>query len=185
MPSCEQCNKGAELDDEYFRLITILREDTHEHPDWESIWPVVYRAISSPQQVSLKHALVEKIEYVDWVTSSGIFIKRRPTIEASYARLNNVAQRITLGLFYHEKTYRLPDTYEASAWGDPFAVSDSDDPNRNARIASFLLSKPPRVFGNSTFSYRFFSHEEDPNTTAWLMIFYGHVIFLCITFPRE
>jgi hypothetical protein len=61
----------------------------------------------------------------------------------------------------------------------------SDDPEIVNRVVSFLLTKPANVIGDSVFSYRYSFHEEEKYTTAWLMTFYGSMLFSGSTSLRE
>jgi len=106
------------------------------------------------------------------------------SLELDYARMNKLAAKITQGLFYHERGYRLPDSHRVEAWGDPF-ILDRSAPERNKRIISFLLSQKRNTIGNGVFSYWVAFRKEDLNTSAWLMLFFETVPYLCVTRPRK
>lgn len=117
------------------------------------------------------------------VTRSGLYVGTAPALRVEGARLNRVAGRIVRGLFYHEKGFRLPDTCEAVAFADPLTMSD--DPEVINRVVSFMLTKPETVIGDNVFSYRYFFHDEEEYTSAWLMTFYGSMLFSGSTSLKE
>jgi len=100
VPSCELCNGGASDDDEYFRLMLTLREDTFDHPDVQKILPTVFRSLAKPNKVGFSKSLFQSIRVLNVTTSSGLFLGPRPTYNANLERLDRVAQRIVKGLFY-------------------------------------------------------------------------------------
>lgn len=138
--SCENCNLGTGKDDEYFRLITTIREDALKHPEANRILEVISRSFEREEHNNLRQSILKTLKYVERVSPGGLYLGTSPSFEQDYARLNNVAAKITQGLFYHERGYRLPDSHKVEAWGDPF-ILDASDPKRNYRIIHFFYRK--------------------------------------------
>lgn len=182
--SCEDCNLGTGKDDEYFRLMTTIREDALNHPEANRILEVISRSFERVEHNNLRLAVLKTLKYVERVSPSGLYLGTRPSFEQDYARLNKLVAKITQGLFYHEKGYRLPDSHSVEAWGDPF-IRDKSDSERNQRIISFLLSQKRITIGNGVFSYWTAFRKEDLNTSAWLILFFESVPYLCVTCPRK
>jgi hypothetical protein len=145
---------------------------------------VIARSFEREEYDGLRVSVLNTLEYVELVSPGGLHLGKRPSLEVDYARMNKLAAKITLGLFYHEKGYRLPESYRAEAWGDPF-IRDESAPERNQRLISFLLSHKRNTIGNGIFSYWVAFRKEDLNTSAWLMLFFESVPYLCVTRPRK
>lgn len=187
VPSCDACNQGASLDDEYFRLIVALRHDL-DHPDAKIARETAVRSLSRPEASGLRASFLLGTEFVDLVTPGGLYAGRSGLYEFDVGRLLRVVRRITLGLFYRETCRRLPDSYKASVWL-PSVMDTSASPLDGLRsmrsIATTLsASGPPKFIGNRVLSYWWLPVANgDPNCTSWLMVFYGRVMFLAATMP--
>lgn len=189
VPSCREChseNKQVSKDDEYFRLKVILREDTADHPEVKQVLPTVLRSLAKPEKVGFAQALFKSIREVDLVTPSGLFVNRKWAHDVDFRRLNSVAERITKGLFYHEKGVRLPDEYEMLVVCSESGLRATEEgKNKLKRIFQGVLANTPKTVGKEVFSYRVAFTGTDPNASAWLLIFYKRVLFFCWTLPRE
>ncbi len=132
-------------------------------------------------------SLLKSMGEVNVVTQGGLIVGRKPAYDVNLARLDNVARRITKGIFYHEKGYRLPDGYEVDAFSESGLRDLSDEPKHDLRtqILQPLMSNAPKIIGKQTFSYRVAFSDTDPNTSAWLLVFYERVSFLCLSLPRD
>ena len=91
VPSCERCNRGFSRDDEYFRLMLIMREDVGLHPEYERLWPTVYRSLKRPEAQGFKTALLENLALRDVQTPGGLYVGRLPTYHVDLKRLDRVA----------------------------------------------------------------------------------------------
>ncbi len=187
VPSCRSCNGGASDDDEYFRLMLTLREDTHAHPDVQQLLPVVFRSLTKSNKIGFSRALVQGIRETNVLTRSGLFIGKRPVYDVDLDRLDRVAQRIVKGLFYHEQLSRLPDGYEVSAFSaSGLSALDKDLKDHIIKnIVDPILQNTPRTIGNNVFTHRVAFAPEDPNLSVWHLIFYEKVAFLCFTTPQQ
>jgi hypothetical protein len=185
VPSCRSCNGSASDDDEYFRLMLTLCEDTYAHADVQQILPVVFRSLTKRNKVGFSKSLFQSIRETNFMTSSGLFIGQRPAFDVDLARLDRVAQRTVKGLFYHERKSRLPGEYEVFA----FSTSGLSALEKNLKahivtnIVDPILLHAPRTIGNNVFTYRVAFAPEDPNVSVWHLIFYEKVAFLCFTTP--
>jgi hypothetical protein len=188
VPCCRKCNNGFSKDDEYFRMVMAVREDTFEHPDVQKIYPAVHRSFDKPEKKAFFRALVKSTKVVDRYTLGGIYLGKAPTFNVDMNRVRAVCQRITKGLFYHERGIRLPDDFLAVAyWSDDFIPDPSEIGVRLRSLTSYVLSKPEKTIGNKVFTYwhSFMDEFEEPhnNLSAWFLQFYGKVHFLCMTYP--
>jgi hypothetical protein len=164
-----------------------LRDDVAEHPDVKEVLPTVIRSLARPDKVGFKTALLRNLRKIDLESLGGVYLGRKDGYNVDLNRLNKVASRITKGLFYYERGYRLPNEYEVSAFSES-GLRDLTEHLKNelkAKIVQPLMSNAPRTVGNDVFSYRVAYSETDPNASAWLLLFYQQVAFLCLTLPRS
>lgn len=190
VPSCTEChgeNKQVSQDDEYFRLALTIREDTGQHPDVKQILSTVLRSLARPDKLGFTRSLLHNIRPVNVFTPSGLFLGRKSAYDVNLARLDRVAERITKGLFFHERGYRLPDSYGVEAFSES-GLQDMREVDKQALQATILqplLSNTPKTIGNRVFTYWVASSDTDANITAWLLLFYEQVAFLCLTAPHN
>ncbi len=190
VPSCSEChseNKQVSQDDEYFRLMLTLREDTATHPDVIQIMPKVIRSLARSDKVGLSKSLLKSIKVVNVRTRKGLFIGRKQAFDVNLTRLENVVGRITKGLFYHEHGYRLPDEYEVFAYSESGMQDLTNDVKQELQVNILkpLITNAPKIIGNSVFTYRVAYSDTDKNASAWLFNFYERVTFLGMTLPKE
>jgi hypothetical protein len=77
VPSCREChgeNKQVSQDDEYFRLMLTLREDTADHPDVKKILPIVLKSLARPDKVGFAKSLLKNMKEVNVRTRSGLYL---------------------------------------------------------------------------------------------------------------
>lgn len=190
VPSCKEChseNKQVSQDDEYFRLMLTLREDTADHPDVEQLLPIVYRSLARPDKVGFAKSIQKNMKEVYVRTQSGLYLGIKPSYDVNLARLDNVAKRIVKGLFYVETGHRLPDNYEAVAYSESGLrnLAENDKKHLQTEIIRPLTSNAPKIIGKQVFSYWVAYPDIDANISVWLLVFYKRVAFLCLTLPKE
>lgn len=186
VPSCKAChgeNKHVSQDDEYFRNMITMRADVFNHPDVKQVLSTVLKSLARPDHLGLARSLARTMRDVEVRTPGGLHLGLQPIYDVNLARLDNVARRITQGLFYHETGYRLPSEYELTTYSEAGFHSLKDDIRRRlqANIIRPLMSNPVTIIGNGVFSYRFARTETDRNISAWLLVFYERVRFLSMT----
>jgi hypothetical protein len=183
VPSCYSCNKGFQLDDDYFWMIMHTRMETGGHAELNKTKAKFITSLNRKESARYKRAILNSLFSTELVTKSGLYVGRATAFRVKGKRLNRVASRIVKGLFYHEKGFRLPDDCEALAFADPLTMND--DPEVINRMVSFMLTKPEKVIGDNVFSYRYYFHEEEEYTSAWLMVFYESMLFFGSTSLKE
>jgi hypothetical protein len=187
VPSCYKChssNSQVSKDDEYFRLMLTSRDDTGNHPGVQQILPTVWRSLERVGGIGLRESLLKTVRWVEIWSRGGIYLGRRGTYDVNKMRLRRVATRITKGLFSHETSIRLPDSYEVRA----ILESDLDDAERQTfadEVVRPLMSQPRTTIGKGVFTYCSWHEVQDPNKSAWLLWFYGIPLFLCVTRPQS
>jgi hypothetical protein len=186
VPSCLGCNEGASQDDEYFRLVVTLRHDI-DHPDAAVARDSAMRSLGRPQASGLRTAFLSAIREIDLRSPGGLYIGRTGMYDIDVGRLDRVARRITLGLFYKETGRPLPDNYAVKAYllsaVDPSAT---DALARLSHVIDALKSgRSPAFVGRRVMSYWWRLTQEDHNVSAWLLVFYERVSWITITAPRR
>ena len=190
VPSCREChgeNKQVSQDDEYFRLMLTSRYDVADHPDAKEILPTVMRSLEKPDKTGFKNALLKNFHKMDLTSPGGLYLGKVGVFNVDLNRIYRVLERVIKGLFYHEKGYRLPDNYMVFIRSDSEMQKLTEDAKGKlmVEIIQPLASKTLHTVGNDVFSYRVAFTEADPNTSAWVLIFYQNVFFLCATLPKN
>ena len=186
VPSCLSCNHGASLDDEYFKLVVLLKEDAYDHPAVQQLLPLAYRSLTKPKKFKFAQAFYRSIEEIDVKTPAGLHLGKRPTYNVDLSRLDQVAERVAKGLFYHEWKTRLPDSHKMIAYSETGLENIGiETKNKLRRVLGPLFSKPEKVIGPDVFSYRFGRDDSNIDCSFWLFEFFRSVRFLCISVPRS
>ena len=182
VPSCDACNNGADTDDEYFRMMLTMRSDVGDHPDAKQNLQSIFRALRKPEKQRHRDAFLADLQEVDIVTGAGLYLGKGGTYRVDHERLHRVVERTVKGLFYELRRRRLPDGYAAEAFvlsGFQNMSKDTSDPLRQM-IREIGRSKA-HVVGNNVLRYWMAPTPSDPCCTAWLLVFYGAVSFVCFT----
>ena len=93
-------------------------------------------------------------------------------------RLDQVASRIVLGLYWKEFGERLPGDYVVSAFNDS-GIANMDE--HVLGIFRSVLKEGSKTVGNQVFRYWRKAVPEDKYSTAWILLFYESVYFFCFT----
>ncbi len=174
VPSCNECNKSFEKDDEYFQLALSLREDTAQHPDALDRWQNAIESLSRPERLGYRNAFAKKVTQVNRVTKSGLYVGKSLALLVEQKRIHRVIDRIVKGLFFHEKHFRLSDEYDVRSFT-----------KKTSSAHEHLLNQQRRVnVGNNVFSYAFLS-SDDIYVTEWSLLFYGQVQFIAFTLKKS
>jgi hypothetical protein len=175
VPACIECNKGFEVDDEYFWLTLASRAEAAENPD---ALPASLRAIkhlSRPEAMKFRSAFLKTLQAVELVTPSGLFLRRGLAYGVSFVRLNRVAARITRGLYCFERNALMALGYVATARAlDGFPV---DALKALQPFLAFARSAPRHSVGR-VFSYNFAPLSDDSNSALVLFTVYEATNFL-------
>jgi hypothetical protein len=183
VPSCESCNASFQMDDEYLQMVLHARLETGGHPELLKLKPTLAKSLRRRESVGFHRRIRNSMFKAELISKEGIYLGAAPAMSVQGKRLERSGTRIIKGLFFAEKGRRLPDSHEAFAFADP--LRGKDDPEALLRVLTFLLQQPANIIGNNVFSYRYHFDEEDPNRSAWLMVFYEAMLFLGLTLPFE
>lgn len=185
VPSCESCNAGASLDDEYFRLAVAVRHDI-SHPDAFSVQQAVFRSLTRPEARGLLTSFLSTLQEVEIQTPGGLYLGRGGSYEIDPPRLCKVAERTALGLFYRDFGRRLADGYHATTYlPSAFEPSARETYSRllGPMVGTLLKREPPRFVGRGVLSYWRAITADDSDVSLWLLLFYERVAFVTMTTP--
>jgi len=185
IPNCDECNGGSSKDDEYFRIWLVSRENTKGHPARDAVFPTMQRSLRRKAAPGFAKAFRRKLTPTERFTSSGIYAGTGLLQEFEGHRIDKVAARITQGLFFHEKGYRLPDDHVVRTFC-LFRI-DHLDPELSQSVTDFiaaLLASPPRSIG-TVFRYWWLQSPNGPHNSVWLFEFYARLEYFCTTAPTD
>ena len=183
VPSCQNCNGGASKDDEYFRLSIAFHEDVANHPEAAAIVEKAKRSLFKSEAKGFMRDFAARTTITEEQSPAGIYFLRTTT-DVAEERIGGVAERITKGLFWHHRGYRLPEGYAVhTASKEAIRHSDGLRGAMMVRSARELAKEPPYgVRDGEVFQYRHnFWDPEDVNVSAWLLVFFTKFIFLTAT----
>lgn len=186
VPACKKCNEEASKDDEYFRLMLVMRDDVYVEPNVKQLWKTSYRGLKWSTKRGMAHNLVKNIRHGPTYTNSGIYLGNRSTYNVDLYRLDRVMERIIKGLFYHHAGYVLPKEYIARSFSVDGLVNDNvwDDPELKNMLGVLSELKPVAI-GKNIFSYKFLRLSDDINGSFWLFTFFSKVSFLGFTLEDQ
>lgn len=184
--SCRSCNGGASKDDEYFRLMISMRNDTGDHPAVRKNLPLIYRSLEKPSKKGFQRALFGSMGEIEIVTPSGFYLGTTQGYDVDLSRLDRVAARIATGLFFHEFGKRLPPEFHVSAYSvDGFSRANQKTKSSISDILNKTKCSEPNVFGDGVFAYWFKQVKECDTTSVWVLEFYEQIQFLCSIVPNH
>lgn len=171
VPGCGKCNEGASDDDEYFRDVTVSREESFAHPRSHVIRRKVARSLNRPQAKGKRRGFEKSIvAYRRPGVLGAHHISDVGAIEAEIDRLVRTARKIIRGLYYYEEGHPLPNPKDAEV----FAFHDQQfGYNQPREIICWLDSSPWRVKREGVFSYRYRVAEDNPALSLWQFRFFS------------
>jgi hypothetical protein len=144
--------------------------------------PSVFRGLAKPAKRGTLLSLIRSFDKKPVFTKAGIYLGDASTYDVDIDRLARVTNRIVKGLFYHEFSSRLPDSYGVRSFAesaiDHFTL---DQRSLIAKLALSISRTPKLTIGERIFEYWYSPAPEDTRTTAWVLRFFESVVFLCLT----
>ncbi len=171
VPSCVSCNRGASLDDEYFRLVVAGSQITETVSAADRSFEVALRGLK--RSAGLRARLSE----------SGSWAGGSYEVMLDLPRLKRVVNRIVRGLFYKSAGRRLSSDYEILTFiGDEHLAFGSHVATEFLKILE--PTEPILVGDGEVFGYQFaFPDREEPNLSYWYLCFYNN--YVCISMTRR
>ncbi len=182
MPCCEECREGWSKDDEYFCHMIVngasaIADEKGEYTDSPSgealkqLEQKMLGALARPEGKGYLNRLASEMFDLTATTPEGIHLPHLSGFNPNHDRLNRVAERITRGLFFHEKKCPVPQDYRVDAVVRQFG----SDPENDLQIYDLITSTPSsmgRALENKSFAYRAWIVEGDNVASLWSGVFY-------------
>ncbi len=169
VPCCGACNAELAKHDEYFRIAITTGIDPEKFPKENADSIRALGNLARPASLGFAVQLLQNYE----PATGGVTIDR--------SRIEIVLNRIARGLFYHHQGTRLPDALAFEmCMVKPSTKMHAAGRERMNRLSGNLTTIGPGVF---QYAFEHFDAFEspDPFGTAWLMRFYDHKTFFCVT----
>jgi hypothetical protein len=124
---------------------------------------------------------------MDIRTQSGLWLGRRIVYDVDLQRLLGVVARCVRGLFFHHTHRMLSLDAEVRILSDDTLRSQPRDfvDQFIETIVLPLTHSSFRTIGSRVFSYTVQTFAEDPNTSAWALIFFERYSFVALTASPE
>ena len=187
VPSCSPCNRGASLDDEYFKTVMVWKDKAGSHQEAVRIRSSVFRSLQMPEKIGFARSLVRTARNVRVRTPAGLYLERRPVFDVDLGRLDRVVSRITKGLYWHHRRSPIPDRFQVAVFSED-GLRDFDAHERErirTQIVNPVLNSPGHSVGRGVMRYWYASMPDPPYTPAWIYEFYEDVRFVALVVPAE
>lgn len=190
VPACKSCNEAYSKDDEYFRLTLSFRCDTGRDRNASAASSAAIRQLQRHEGRAFREVFFRGVQKISLVpealepVETGVY-------DVDTKRLNHVCRRIVMGLYAHHFGKRVPDSCSTDA-----SCVDGLNINNRERLAEFkgLLQwfegREWQNIGDGSFCYSFLrvkDCDDFPNSSLWLLLFYGKILFLgkTLDFPND
>jgi hypothetical protein len=155
VPSCERCNGGFKLDDEYFRLVITTSADA-------KVFPIAVEAIhklGTPEKVRFAKSMLLNID------------RENDDLNVDPSRVRRVIERVIRGLFWHHQRRALPAQAEMRVWFKCFDGAPMDDLGFEGLLVALGQQHLHQV-GKGIFSYRYVFDSDQAVRSAWYLRFF-------------
>lgn len=184
--ACRKCNSSRSKDDEYFKIMLLLRRDTYIHPDVSRLVMAVGSSLRRRDREGLRASLMRSFARRDIHTEAGIYLGTADTMNVDMTRIRSVVEHTVQGLFVHHTKRRISDPSCLRVFPyDDYGYYDESTKKMYIDFASGLMRREEVTMGNNTFSYWHQFFDEDEDSSAWLLRYYGSVFFLILSAKDE
>jgi len=179
VPCCGSCNQEFQKDDEYFRTVLVLWEKTGAHKEAKRLTASVLRDLKRPEKRRFTRRILQNAQPVSLFSPSGLYIGETGQFVVEELRMHRTVKRTVRGLFSHHRGFRLADSYDAQ-----IRITPSDD--RSLELVRTTLPVLPHsnVIADGAFCYWFQLSEYDKFVSAWILLFFEYLPFICWTVPK-
>lgn len=183
VPSCLTCNKAFEKDDEYLRLMLVLKDECYKHPEVQRVLPAVLRGLRRQEKRRFTESFVRGMRKVQLRSEAGLYLGTRGSFDVDMSRLRRAVARVVRGLYFHHNQIRLPKEAEVRVWYDDDLLLQGEETIAELRrtILEPLALLGGRSIARQSFTYWTHQHEESTGLSAWIISFYDEVRFFALT----
>lgn len=187
VPSCNSCNNGASMDDEYFKRI-FLSKETSNSPYAAKVIASFMRNLDREESQGHKEEFINSLSQISEYDENG---REYQTAEykVDLQRIGNVVFRTVKGLLWVETGMRLPD--EAGIVMAPYMNLKFLDLHilevfLHILLAQETATKNRKIIIPDVFEYWW--GQLFPGgvlSSAWVMRFYKNAYFICLLDPSK
>ena len=182
VPCCSECNGESTENDEYLRNYLIFSSQCRGHWAARQLHESGLRSLEDPNAGELSDPLFNTGNQ-SW---PGDLVRSLPfdygvTVAPDHERIEDVIERIVVGLFWKENDKYLPPDYTVDTVGsyDPTYINWPVQES----IRRLQSEEEPVNIGDGVFQYWWSWTEHAPpgetHTSDWVLEFYEGTIFLC------
>jgi hypothetical protein len=166
VPCCLHCNREFGKYDEYFRLAITTGIDRQAFPKENADSVRAINNLNRSESQGFARRMLKD------------YLPNPSRLKIDKENIEIVLWRITRGLFFHHRQVRMagPIAFAFRMVDENLKINESGQ-QRIDRLAGSMTMIGSRVF---RYSFEPFL-ESDPLGTAWLMRFYDHKTFFCVT----
>lgn len=167
--ACNDCNKAKSLNDDYLRDFLVGDNWVSQNPNTRKLFE---KMVSSHRQGKsvIGRDSENKAKLEPFHTKGGIYLGHYYFIPINSERIETTFKTILCGLFYDAKRKRIPDNYIFKL--KRIQLWDFD------KVWKIFSQHNPNIRNlGETFSYAFIQPSEDSLSSAWLLWFYGQIVF--------
>jgi hypothetical protein len=184
VPSCEKCNRGFQLNDDYFMQVLPSRQDVGDNPAALAVMDAAIRNLQRAEAGRFRRSFLDRISEVEVVTKAGIYVGHTLQQEIDYPRLESVARRTVRGLYHKWKGESLPTNSPITVYLDSGLAHLSDSAlNAILNLVGKLQSEPPLVIDANVFKCWRKDVQDAEWASVWFLLFFNRIWFLCFTEP--
>ena len=178
--ACESCNSGSSDADEYFRDIVVQFAPVSVNPKAQPQVEKLRRALVKPQKRAYAERTMNAIEEHDVVTPGGIHLGKHPFVKVDADLLQRATQRYVRGLFRYEFGKRVPDDYIVSV-----ATNPDDVESQREKVEKLVGAGIVTTIEKGVFWYSFTIAKDNPDVSAWALVFYDAMPVLGVVGPSS
>jgi len=175
VPCCRKCNDAFSKDDEHFRTIIACTAESAQHPEAQRLWEQkIFRLLQR------KCPVIPELIRQSFGSSEGV---TESQIHDAELRVAGTIVRIVKGLYFEEMGASLPVSHEVKINLEPNFL---DCGGLDGAICAFEHEPGSRGqdIGDGVFRYRMAESLAKQGGTAWLLVFFECLPFLCTSAPR-
>jgi hypothetical protein len=179
VPSCFDCNRGFQRDDEYTRTVVALDLRAHDNPSAVAKLPEIFRSLQRPQAAGFAESIRRNLMASSILDANGqplgsVFTVDIPRIEAT-------GKHIARGLHYHFGGSPLPLDYKLFVQSKPgYDSIDHVVPS----FISFYEKCSARREGQVGDGFSYVAGSAG-TAFVWLLLLYGYFWWIVIAVPPD
>ncbi|MCK5757772.1 MAG: hypothetical protein KAH14_01675 [Clostridiales bacterium] len=181
VPSCDNCNGGNKLHDEYFKTMLCMREYKNENGALKKLIPDMFSKLGSTKKTGFRTSLLNNLDHIDIQTKSGIIVPNKLASKIDMSRMNRVIERTVRGLYYHEMKQMI---LKSNVQVRVIFYEDMDTSTEETKnIIKAVYPMQIITIEDDIFNYRFVYDQDKPAVSVWLLCFYKEFYVFGITSP--